>query len=182
MAGSIWLGGMVWGKSSSCPSPVGSVLWHLFPWTRGDGLCRLMMNPSKTGSKGSPPPMVDEVHTHMKQMLEVDAIHHSQSPWCKAVVLVHKKDGALHFCIDFLKLNTKTKKDSYLLSHIHTKTIESLFGAGYFSCLDLKAGFWQIAMDEASKQYTAFTMGNLGSVNANVCHLDCAMPKLCFKD
>ena len=40
--------------------------------------------------------------------------------------------------------------------------IESLVGAGYFSCLDLKAGFWQTAMDETLKQYTAFTMGNLG--------------------
>ena len=35
-------------------------------------------------------------------------------------------------------------------------------GAGCFSCLDLKVGFWQIAMDEALKQYTTFTMKNLG--------------------
>ena len=42
------------------------------------------------------------------------------------------------------------------------EAIESLVGAGYFSCLDLKADIWQIAMDEASKQYTAFTVGNLG--------------------
>ena len=34
-------------------------------------------------------------------------------------------------------------------------------GVGYFSCLDMKVGFWQTAMDEALKQYTAFTMGNL---------------------
>ena len=35
-------------------------------------------------------------------------------------------------------------------------------GAVYFSCLDLKEGFWQIAIDKAWKQYTAFTLGNLG--------------------
>ena len=34
--------------------------------------------------------------------------------------------------------------------------------AGHFSCLDLKSGFWQIRMDEVSRQYTAFTVGNLG--------------------
>ena len=105
--------------------------------------------------------MVDEVHAHVKKMLEAGAIHPSQSPWCNAVVLVHKKDGGLHFCIDFCKLNARTKKDSYLLPQIQ-ESIESLAGAGCFSCLDLKVGFWQIAMDEVSKEYTTFTIGNLG--------------------
>ena len=31
-----------------------------------------------------------------------------------------------------------------------------------FLCLDLKLGFWQIKMEEASKQFTAFRVGNLG--------------------
>ena len=39
---------------------------------------------------------------------------------------------------------------------------ESLVGAGHFSCLDLKSGFWQIKMDKASEQYTTFTVGCLG--------------------
>ena len=54
-----------------------------------------------------------------------------------------------------------TKKDSYPLLRIQ-EALESLVGAGHFSCLDLKLGFWQIKMEEASKQYTAFTVGNLG--------------------
>ena len=40
--------------------------------------------------------------------------------------------------------------------------LESLVGTSHFSCLDLKSRFWQIKMDEASKQYTAFAIGNLG--------------------
>ena len=121
----------------------------------------LITNPSKRHSKGFPLPMVDEVCAHMKEILEVDTIHPSQSPWCNAVVLVHKNDGGLCFHIDFSKLNAQTKKDSYTLPQIQ-EAIESLVGAGYFSCLDLKVGFWQIAMNEVSKQCIAFTMGNLG--------------------
>ena len=42
------------------------------------------------------------------------------------------------------------------------EALGSLVGTGHFCCLDLKSGFWQIRMDEALKQYTAFTVGNLG--------------------
>ena len=107
------------------------------------------------------PPMVDKAHAHMKEMLEVGVICSSQSPWCNTVVLVCKKEGGLCFCNDFCKLNTRTKKDSYLLPQIQ-EAIESLVDAGYFSYLDLKVGFWQIAIDKALKQYTAFTVGELG--------------------
>ena len=95
------------------------------------------------------------------EMLEVGAICPSQSPRCEAIMLVRKKDGGLHFCIDFCKLNVRTKKSSYPLPHVQ-EAIESLVGAGHFSCLDLKADFWQITMDEALKQYTPFTVGNFG--------------------
>ena len=105
--------------------------------------------------------MVEEVRSHLKEMLESGAIRPSQSAWCNAVVLVRKKDRGLHFCIDFHHLNACMKKDSYPLPQIQ-EALESLVDAGHFSCLDLKSGFWQIRMDEASKQYTTFTVGNLG--------------------
>ena len=107
------------------------------------------------------PTMVEEVRNHLREMLEAGAIRPSQSAWCNAMVLVRKKDGSLHFCIDFCCLNAHTKKDSYPLPRIQ-EALESIVGASHFSCLDLKSGFWQIRMDEALKQYTAFTMGNLG--------------------
>ena len=94
-------------------------------------------------------------------MLESGTIRPSQSAWCNVVVLVRKKDGSLQFGIDFCCLNACMKKDSYPLPRIQ-EVLESFIGAGHFSCLDLKSGFWQIKMEEALKQYTAFTVGNLG--------------------
>ena len=94
-------------------------------------------------------------------MLESGAIRPNQSAWCNTVMLVQKKDGGLQFCIDLCCLNTHMKKDSYPLPRIQ-EVLESLEGAGHFSYLNLKSGFWQIKMEEASKQNTAFTVGNLG--------------------
>ena len=67
----------------------------------------------------------------------------------------------LAFCINFSHLNARTKKDSYPRPRMQ-EALESLVGAGFFSCLDLKSGFWQMKMEEASKQYITFTVGNLG--------------------
>ena len=77
------------------------------------------------------PPQLDEVREHLKLMLDAGVIWPSNSPWCNAVVLVRKKDGSLHFCIDFRKLNSLTVKDSHPLPHI-CETLESLAGAAHF--------------------------------------------------
>ena len=76
-------------------------------------------------------------------------------------MLVRKKEGSLHFCIDFRKLNSLTVKDSHPLPHI-CETLESLAGAAHYSTFDMNSGFWQVPMDEESKQYTAFTLGSMG--------------------
>ena len=94
--------------------------------------------------------MVEEVRNHLRELLESGTIRPSQSTWCNGVMLVRKKDGCLHFCINFRHLNAHMKKDSYPLPRIQ-EVLESLVDAGHFSCLDLKSGFWQIKMDEALK-------------------------------
>ena len=93
-------------------------------------------------------------------MLEVGAIHLSQSPWCNAMVLVRKKDSTLCFCVNFRHLNAWTKKDSYPLPHIQ-EALESMAGSAHFSSMDFKSGFWQIQMALESQQYMTFTVGNL---------------------
>ena len=108
-----------------------------------------------------PPPQLDEVHAHLKMMLDAGVIQLSNSPWCNTVVLVRKKDRSLCFCIDFRRLNSLTVKDSHPLPHI-CETLESLAGAARYTTIDMNSGFWQVPMDDESKQYTAFTLGSMG--------------------
>ena len=57
--------------------------------------------PFKEHFRCIPPPLLEEVHTSLRDMLEAGAIWPSQSSWCNAMLLVWKKDGSLQFCIDF---------------------------------------------------------------------------------
>ena len=97
----------------------------------------------------------ETIEKHINAMLDADIIRESTSPWASPVVIVPKKDGSLRFCIDYRKLNNTTVKNCYPLPNIDD-IFSSLGQARYFSCLDLKSGYWQIAMHEADKPKTAF--------------------------
>ena len=107
-----------------------------------------------------PPSQLDEVREHLKLMLDAGVVQPSNSLWFNAVVLV-RKDRSLRFCIDFRRLNALTIKDSHPLPCI-CETLESLAGVADYSMFDLNLGFCQVPMDDASKQYTAFTLGSMG--------------------
>ena len=121
----------------------------------------LDMEPFKERFWRIAPPLIEEVWEHLQEMLDGGAIHPSQSPWCTVVILVRKKDGGLQFCIDFRRLNCRTKKDAFPLPWMQ-ETMESMVGAQLFSTMDLKSGFWQVKMAKESQQYTAFTVGSMG--------------------
>jgi len=65
--------------------------------------------------------------------------------------MVHKKDGALRYCIDYIGLNTVTTKENYLLPRI-----DSLGGNTYFSSLDMPSGYWQVPVSEQDIYKTCF--------------------------
>ena len=56
------------------------------------------------------------------------------------------------------------KKDLYPLPRIQ-EALESLVGAGHFSCLDLKSRFWQIKMDEPSNNTLHSLLATYASSN-----------------
>ena len=64
-------------------------------------ICVIDSEPFKERFRRIPPPLLEEVHASLRDMLDAGAIHPSQSPWCNTMVLVRKKDGTLLFCVDF---------------------------------------------------------------------------------
>ncbi|UYV70147.1 hypothetical protein LAZ67_7001968, partial [Cordylochernes scorpioides] len=93
------------------------------------------------------------IQTEVDKMLDAGIIRHSESPWSSPVILV--KDGNWRFCVDYRRLNKVTKKDVYPLPRIDD-TLDSLKGAKFYSSMDLRSGYWQIEVDEADREKTAF--------------------------
>lgn len=98
---------------------------------------------------------IEECRKQVRDMINKGYIEDSDSPWASAYVLAKKKNGEKRLCIDFRKLNDQTKKVVYPLPNIDD-CLDTLSGKKYFSQLDMASGFWQIAMDDKSKELTAF--------------------------
>ena len=123
-------------------------------------------NPFKQRFRRIPPGMFTELKQHLQQMLDCGVIRESHSPWASNIVPVRKKDGKLRFCIDYRQLNQRTIRDAYAIPRLED-TLDCLHGKCWFSTLDLKAGYWQVEMEEDAKACTAFTVGPLGLFECN---------------
>ena len=60
----------------------------------------------------------DEIESTIKELLKLGYIKPRSSPFASSVVLVKKKDGTLHMCIDYRALNKKAIKSKYPIPRI----------------------------------------------------------------
>lgn len=98
-------------------------------------------------------------------MFQAGAIQPSKSSYSPDVVIVRIKDGSLHFCVDFRKLNSKTIKDAYAIPRLGD-TLYLLAGAKYFTKFDRRSGYSQVELDELDKNKTAFQVCTLGFISS----------------
>jgi hypothetical protein len=93
-----------------------------------------------------------EVH----RLLEAKFIEPIAYPtWLANVVMVQKKSGKWHMCIDFTSLNKACPKDNFALPRID-KIVDSAAGCEVMSLLDCFSGYHQIYMKEQDKASTSF--------------------------
>jgi hypothetical protein len=60
----------------------------------------------------------DEIGKAIKELLDMDHIRPSSSPFASLIVLVKKKDGTTRMCIDYRALNKKTIKNKFPIPRI----------------------------------------------------------------
>jgi hypothetical protein len=102
-----------------------------------------------------------EIEKEVDKMLADDVIEPSYSSWCSPVLIVKKPNGENRLCLDSRQLNRVTKRDTYPLPRV-SNIIDNLRNARFLSTIDLKSAFWQIPLDDTSKEKTAFALPGKG--------------------
>ena len=106
-------------------------------------------------SRRTPEALKSKVWEQLHTMLAKEVIRISSSPYAAGIVMALKKDGTLRLSIDYRLQKKITIKDKFPRPRIDD-TIDALYGARFFSTLDILSGYWQIEINEADKHKTAF--------------------------
>ena len=121
--------------------------------------------------------------------LKAGIIRPSKSPYASQEVIIRKKTGEIHLCIDFRKVNAISIRDSFPLPRIE-EALQAVQAAIWFSSFDLAQGYLQMAMEEEDIQKTSFRAGSswlyeftrmpFGLTNANASF--CWLMEMCIGD
>ncbi|XP_066600140.1 uncharacterized protein [Prorops nasuta] len=101
------------------------------------------------------------IYEEVDRLLKEGIIEPSHSEWSSPIVMVRKSGGSYRFCLDYRRVNAVSKKDAYPLPYMQS-ILERLKAARYISAIDLSQAYFQIPMEESSREITAFTVPGRG--------------------
>lgn len=101
--------------------------------------------------------LTDRFIQTLKEMQQQDIIArvNEPTPWVSNVTLVEKTDGTLRVCLDPQSLNRAIRIPKYAIPRTDDILVK-LANKKLFTVLDLKSGFWHMALDEESSKLTTF--------------------------
>ncbi|GKT20393.1 Retrovirus-related Pol polyprotein from transposon 297, partial [Aduncisulcus paluster] len=88
-------------------------------------------------------------------MLEKGIVKWSRSPWASPVMVAPKKGAEGRMGVDFRRVNQVIRHDRFPLPRI-ADVFVALQNSKHFAVLDLKSGYYQIPIDQSSREITAF--------------------------
>ncbi|GBG70834.1 hypothetical protein CBR_g8134 [Chara braunii] len=101
------------------------------------------------------PAELDELRRQLKELTEKGWIRPSTSPYGSPVLFVPKKGGTLRMCIDYKGLNAIAVKNAEPLPRMDD-LLDRVQGCKYYSKIDLKSGYHQIAIRPEDQHKTTF--------------------------
>ncbi len=87
-----------------------------------------------------------------------DIIEPSTAAWPSPIVLVTKPDGSKRMWLDYRKVNQHLATDIYLLPRLE-ELLETAAGHKYYATLELKDAYFQVMLEEGSRDVTSFSDG-----------------------
>ncbi len=121
---------------------------HSITLTRSD--------PLWTPSYSIPAHLEPAFQKSVEELLSMDIIEPSTSPWSSPPIPIIKKDGDVRIVVDYRKLNSVTVPEPFQMPSV-IETVSRLGKATFLSKLDLLKGFHQVPMSLESRKYTAFS-------------------------
>lgn len=110
------------------------------------GTCPIKVRPYRY-----PHTLKEQIERMVQEMLDQGIIQPSNNPFSSHILLVKKKDESWKFCIDYEALNTIIMMDIFPMP-----IVDELYGAQYFSKLDLRSGYHKILVQPEDRVKTAF--------------------------
>ena len=95
------------------------------------------------------------VEKEIDEMLKLNIIERSSSPWASPIVLVPKPDGSIRLCTDYRRVNTLTVADPFPFPRIED-LVDKVGHAHFLTKVDMTRGYWQVPLDEDSVPVSAF--------------------------
>ncbi len=92
-------------------------------------------------------------------MEERDIIEKSTAAWLSPIVIVNKPSGDKRMCLDYRKVHKQLTTDIHPLPNLE-ELVEHVAGNQHYATLVLKDAYYQVLLDEASRDLTTFSEGN----------------------